>query len=125
MAQNNLANNTYAVPGYYSAGEQQTYQNQENEINVKLGLSKFEKTVVILGLSVVFFLMIALVSQKITLSNQAANLQVTTSALTKVKDSNSILKQEASELQSANRLQKIAKQAGLSLSNKNVRNVSK
>ena len=57
MAQNNLANNTYAVPGYYSAGEQQTYQNQENGINVKL--------------------------------------------------------------------QKIAKQAGLSLSNKNVRNVSK
>lgn len=71
MAQNNLANNTYAVPGYYSAGEQQTYQNQENEINVKLGLSKFEKTVVILGLSVVFFLMIALVSQKIALSNQS------------------------------------------------------
>ena len=125
MAQNNLANSVYATPGYYSAGEQQKQQNPEVKSNVRLGLSKFEKTVVILGCSLVFFLMVGLVGEKIALGNHATDLQVTTNLLGKVKDDNSTLKQEVSELQSGNRLQKIAKQADLSLSNKNVRNVSK
>ncbi|CAI2615948.1 Cell division protein FtsL [Apilactobacillus kunkeei] len=125
MAQNNLANSVYAIPGYYSAGEQQKQQNPEVKSNVRLGLSKFEKTVVILGCSLVFFLMIGLVGEKISLGNHSAELQATTNLLGKVRDDNSTLKQEVSELQSGNRLQKIAKQADLSLSNKNVRNVSK
>lgn len=69
--------------------------------------------------------MVGLVGEKISLGNHATELQVTTNLLGKVKDDNSTLKQEVSELQSGNRLQKIAKQADLSLSNKNVRNVSK
>lgn len=90
-----------------------------------MSLSKFEKTVLIVGSAIVVFLMVGLVGEKISLSNNAAGLQVTTDALNKAKDTNTTYKQEVSELQSGNRLQKIAKEASLSLNNKNVRNVSK
>lgn len=123
MAQNNLANRTYVNPSYQQKNnEEAKYQGQTK---VRMSLSKFEKTVLIVGSAIVVFLMVGLVGEKISLSNNAAGLQVTTDALNKAKDTNTTYKQEVSELQSGNRLQKIAKEASLSLNNKNVRNVSK
>ncbi len=123
MAQNNLANRTYVNPSYQQKNNEEA--NYQGQAKVRMSLSKFEKTVLIVGSAIVVFLMVGLVGEKISLSNNAAGLQVTTDALNKAKDTNTTYKQEVSELQSGNRLQKIAKEASLSLNNKNVRNVSK
>ncbi|AYF92426.1 cell division protein FtsL [Apilactobacillus bombintestini] len=123
MAQNNLANRTYVNPSYQQKNNEEA--NYQGQTKVRMSLSKFEKTVLIVGSAIVVFLMVGLVGEKISLSNNAAGLQVTTDALNKAKDTNTTYKQEVSELQSGNRLQKIAKEASLSLNNKNVRNVSK
>lgn len=123
MAQNNLANRTYVNPSYQQKNNEEA--NYQGQTKVRMSLSKFEKTVLIVGSAIVVFLMVGLVGEKISLSNNAAGLQVTTDALNKAKDANTTYKQEVSELQSGNRLQKIAKEASLSLNNKNVRNVSK
>jgi cell division protein FtsL len=116
MAQSNLANKIYV-------NKQQKIENPQN-ISYKLSVSRLEKTILTVGGIVVFFMMIGLVYEKISLGNNATSLQETTNSLVKVQDSNGNLKQEVSELQSGNRLQKIAKEANLSLTNKNVRNVS-
>lgn len=123
MAQNNLANRTYVNPNYQQKNNEEV--NYQGQTKVRMSLSKFEKTVLIVGSAIIVFLMVGLVGEKISLSNNAAGLQVTTDALNKAKDTNTTYKQEVSELQSGNRLQKIAKEASLSLNNKNVRNVSK
>lgn len=116
MAQSNLANKIYT-------NEKQKIYGPKN-ISYKLSVSRLEKTILTVGSVIVFLMMLGLVYEKISLSNNAANLQETTNSLVKVQDSNGNLKQEVSELQSGNRLQKIAKDANLSLTNKNVRNVS-
>ncbi|MCL0329887.1 cell division protein FtsL [Apilactobacillus xinyiensis] len=125
MAQNNLASKQQEVylPGNQKHNKQKKYNGNVKILSLKF--SKFEKTVVVMGLVFVFAFMIILVSSKVSLGNASNNLHQTISDLNKTHSDNNNLKQQVGELQNSNRLQKIANKNGLSLSNDNVRNVVK
>ncbi|KRO26654.1 hypothetical protein DY78_GL000765 [Lactiplantibacillus fabifermentans DSM 21115] len=74
---------------------------------------------------VVFGLAILLVSTNIAVSNSQSKLSSVQNKVTKVQASNTSAAQQISELSSRTRLNKIAKQYGLSLNNGNIRNVYK
>lgn len=91
----------------------------------RVAFSLFEK-VLCVGLSlVVFGLAIMLVSTNIATSNAQNQLQTVQTKVTKVQAKNTSAAQEISELSSRSRLNKIAKQYGLSLNNGSIRNVYK
>ncbi|UQS85551.1 cell division protein FtsL [Apilactobacillus apisilvae] len=121
MSQNNLARKKYNN-AYSNVSKKPATNNTEK---IHLSLSKFEKSVLFVGTVTIFILMLCLVGAKITLGNYSTGLQSIESSLSKIDNNNTYLRQEIGELQSSNRLQNIAKKSNLSLSNKNVRNVSK
>ncbi|MBU7489331.1 cell division protein FtsL [Lactiplantibacillus pentosus] len=91
----------------------------------RVSFSMFEK-VLCVGLSlVVFSLAIMLVSTNITATNAESELQTVQEKVSKVQAKNTSAAQEISELSSRSRLNKIAKQYGLSLNNGSIRNVYK
>lgn len=91
----------------------------------RVPFSPFEKCLCV-GLSlVVFSLALMLVSTNITIGNSQSQLQTVQAKITKVQASNTSAAQQISELSSRSRLNKIAKQYGLSLNNGNIRNVYK
>ena len=92
----------------------------------RVAFSLFEK-VLCVGLSlVVFGLAIMLVSTNIATSNAQSQLQTVQTKVTKVQAKNTSAEQaKISELSSRSRLNKIAKQYGLSLNNGSIRNVYK
>ena len=91
----------------------------------RVAFSMFEK-VLCVGLSlVVFSLAIMLVSTNITATNAESELQTVQENVSKVQAKNTSAAQEISELSSRSRLNKIAKQYGLSLNNGSIRNVYK
>ncbi|WP_457951234.1 cell division protein FtsL [Lactiplantibacillus pentosus] len=91
----------------------------------RVAFSMFEK-VLCVGLSLlVFSLAIMLVSTNITATNAESELQTVQEKVSKVQAKNTSAAQEISELSSRSRLNKIAKQYGLSLNNGSIRNVYK
>ncbi len=82
------------------------------------------KRLFLIGL-VVFSLAIMLVSTNITATNAESELQTVQEKVSKVQAKNTSAAQEISELSSRSRLNKIAKQYGLSLNNGSIRNVYK
>lgn len=69
--------------------------------------------------------LIGMVASSGAVSSANRNLAIVQNQVDNLGNKNSNLKQEINELTSHNRLQKIANQDGLSLSNQNIRNVSK
>lgn len=91
----------------------------------RVPFSSFEKVLCVGFSLVVFGLAILLVSTNIAVSNSQSKLSSVQTKVTKVQASNTSAAQQISELSSRTRLNKIAKQYGLSLNNGNIRNVYK
>ncbi|MBG1237119.1 cell division protein FtsL [Lactiplantibacillus plantarum subsp. plantarum] len=91
----------------------------------RVAFSLFEKVLCVSLSLVVFGLAIMLVSTNIATSNAQSQLQTVQTKVTKVQAKNTSAAQEISELSSRSRLNKIAKQYGLSLNNGSIRNVYK
>lgn len=69
--------------------------------------------------------LIGVVASSVSVNTANRNLAVMQNKVENINNKNSNLKQEINELTSHGRLQKIANKYGLSLSNQNIRNVSK
>ncbi|AVK63261.1 cell division protein FtsL [Lactobacillus sp. CBA3606] len=91
----------------------------------RIPFSGFEKALCVSFSLIVFALAIALVSVNITIGNAESQLQTIQTKVTKVEASNTSATQQISELSSRTRLNKIAKEFGLSLNNGSIRNVYK
>lgn len=91
----------------------------------RVPFSSFEKVLCVGFSLVVFSLAIMLVSTNIAIGNSQSRLQTVQAKVTKVQASNTSASQQISELSSRSRLNKIAKQYGLSLNSGNIRNVYK
>ncbi|ASG80975.1 cell division protein FtsL [Lactobacillus pentosus] len=128
MAQNGLARELpQQTPGATTPVHKTTTVATPNPAikTQRVAFSMFEK-VLCVGLSlVVFSLAIMLVSTNITATNAESELQTVQEKVSKVQAKNTSAAQEISELSSRSRLNKIAKQYGLSLNNGSIRNVYK
>ncbi|MBU7554922.1 cell division protein FtsL [Pediococcus ethanolidurans] len=129
MAQNNLAE---AFPASKPVKrripdikEGTLYKAKAVAIPKSLPFSKFEKILMTFCGIILTGLMIFVVSGKIALSSAEHDLSSSQAQVTKVTSDNSNLKQEVNQLSSRTRLNKIAKQYGLSLTTQNIRNVNK
>ncbi|MBW1605408.1 cell division protein FtsL [Lactobacillus sp. Sy-1] len=91
----------------------------------KHGISTGEKFLYCSFLAGLIILTLLSIGVKGGLSTAQQNLQNVNQTVDKIHNDNGNLKQEVSELQSSSRLQKIAQEKGLSLSNNNIRNVRK
>lgn len=124
MAQNNLARNLTEEP-QPSVSEPEKVQIKRVSIGKTLKLSSFEKLLIVCGSAMLTVLMLVVVSSKIALSNSQHELQHLDNQIVNVRNNNTNLKQQIGELQSSTRLDKIAHKSGMSLSNANIRNVTK
>jgi len=129
MAQSNLAKEIFqqAEPTYTPAQPVAPVKPAEPKLKAKtrVGFSTFEKALGLTGSLICVALMIVLVSSKIALTNAQHNLQQVDNRISKVQSQNTNYKQQIGALQSSNRLEKIAHDSGMSLSNANIRNVTK
>ncbi len=127
MAQNNLARNlTQEDPKpYVSAPKPKQVSTPQGNPQQRLKLSRFEKLLIVCGSALMTVMMLMVVSSKIALSDAQHNLQHLDNRISTVHNNNTSLQQQIGELQSSTRLQKIAKENGMSLSNGNIRNVTK
>ncbi len=125
MAQNNLARNLVDQPLEKEIPRVKPRVRVRAKAKVRLRVSGLEKAL-ITGCSVVLcILMVAVISSKIALSNSQHSLQQLDNRIERLHNSNTNLRQQMGELQSSSRLQKVAKQNGMSLHNGNIRNVTK
>lgn len=124
MAQNNLAHNLAEQPQPYVSTPDQV-RIKKVSISKALKLSSFEKLLIVCGSAVLTVLMLVVVSSKIALSNSQHELQHLDNQIVNVRNNNTNLTQQIGELQSSTRLDKIAHESGMSLSNANIRNVTK
>ncbi len=129
MAQNNLAE---AFPAHKpikrhvpDLKEDTLHKAKAVVIPKSLPFSKFEKILMTFCGIILTGLMIFVISGKISLSGAEHELSSSQEQVTKVTSNNSNLKQEVNQLSSRSRLNKIAKQYGLSLTTQNIRNVNK
>ncbi|AMV68549.1 Cell division protein FtsL [Pediococcus damnosus] len=129
MAQNNLAE---AFPAHKpikrhvpDLKEGTLHKAKAVVIPKSLPFSKFEKILMTFCGIILTGLMIFVISGKISLSGAEHELSSSQEQVTKVTSNNSNLKQEVNQLSSRSRLNKIAKQYGLSLTTQNIRNVDK
>ncbi|PWG00633.1 cell division protein FtsL [Levilactobacillus bambusae] len=127
MAQNNLAQQ---IPDFQPEPKSRSvvaplHKNQSLTKPEKLPVSKFEKCLMVVCGLVLTVLMISIVSAKIAMSGAQRNLQGMAQEVTTLQGKNSNARQQISELQSKSRLDTVAKQEGLSLSNEKIRNVNK
>ncbi len=126
MAQNNLARNlTQEEPETYVSTPERVKPTPGVQPKQHLKLSAFEKTLIVCGSVILTVLMLMVVSSKIALSNSQHQLQHLDTRITAIHNNNINLQQQIGELQSSSRLQKIAKENGMTLSNGNIRNVTK
>lgn len=126
MAQNNLARNlTSQEEPQINVSAPERAINPGTVAKPHLKLNSFEKLLIVCGSAVLTVLMLLVVSSKIALSESQHQLQHLDSQITRVNSNNTNLQQQVGELQSSSRLQKIAKENGMSLSNGNIRNVTK
>lgn len=126
MAQNNLAREIFqqAEPTY-TPTQPVVPAAPKTQTETKVGISTFEKVLFAVGALVCVAMMIFVVSAKIALTNAQHELQQVDDRISTVHSQNTNYKQQIGELQSSNRLEKIAKDSGMSLSNANIRNVTK
>ncbi|MGM9907125.1 cell division protein FtsL [Limosilactobacillus sp.] len=91
----------------------------------KVAWSPFERSLMVFGSIVTLFLVITLLSTKVTMNSRQHRLQDLQSQITRVKNSNTSTHQEIAELTSQSNLKAAARKYGLSDKISNVRNVNK
>lgn len=91
----------------------------------KVAWSPFERSLLVLGGIVTLFLVITLLSTKVTMNNRQHHLQDLQNQITRVKSANTSARQEIAELTSQSNLKAAAHKYGLSDKISNVRNVNK
>lgn len=91
----------------------------------KVAISKQEARLLAALGAIMMVLMISLVSIKVSITISQQQLQKVNNSIDNVTSKNVDLRQEIGELTSAQRLAKYAKKHDMTLSDKNVRNVSK
>lgn len=110
------------------SNEQETPQpaKQARPVNAsKVAWSPFERSLMVFGSIVTLFLVITLLSTKVTMNSRQHRLQDLQSQITRVKNSNTSTHQEIAELTSQSNLKAAARKYGLSDKISNVRNVNK
>ncbi|MEE6725700.1 cell division protein FtsL [Pediococcus acidilactici] len=129
MAQNNdyagrsrMINEPTSIAG---VGRKELKKAREVLTARQLPLSKFEKFLITFCGFILVGLMLTVVSGKISLSNAQHKLEATQEKTTALSSKNTTMKQEVNQLSDQNRLNKVAKKAGLSLKSENIRNVNK
>lgn len=125
MEQNNLARSFAQAEPKKVVSTPDQVVTKKVRVSQRLNLSVLEKLLIVCGSALLTVLMLVVVSSKIALSNSQHQLQHLDSQTVNVRNDNTNLKQQIGELQSSSRLDKIAKQSGMSLSNHNIRNVTK
>ncbi|WP_057828946.1 cell division protein FtsL [Liquorilactobacillus cacaonum] len=124
MVQNNAARQINAIP---KRKEQEVpiHKTDSKNKSLKVPFSGFEITSAV-ALSVLFMAMtIFLISTKVSLSGAQYELQNLNQKIVNIQNSNVNTKQDISELSSKSRLMKIAQDAGLTMNDNSIRNVSK
>ncbi len=126
MAQNNLA--TQFQPQVLP--EQPTLPLHSHSKQVvskprRLPFSKFEKCLLTVGGVVLIGMMLMLVSATNGVSTAQQHLQDVNTQITSLENKNTSDRQTINELMNRSRLEKVAKQNGMTLSNSKVRNVNK
>ncbi|WP_245617792.1 cell division protein FtsL [Carnobacterium gallinarum] len=91
----------------------------------KAGITRIEKLLVVSVSIVVFALMTFYISQEIMISTLNRTLQDKTVTIANEQNVNENLSQEIQELSRYDRVYEIAKKAGLTMNEANIRNVSK
>lgn len=129
MAQNNdyagrsrMINEPTSIAG---VGKKELKKAREVVTARQLPLSEFEKFLITFCGFILVGLMLTVVSGKISLSNAQHKLEATQEKTTALSSKNTTMKQEVNQLSDQNRLNKVAKKAGLSLNSENIRNVNK
>ncbi|WP_283678888.1 cell division protein FtsL [Lentilactobacillus sp. Marseille-Q4993] len=127
MAQNNLAENMVEEPLRKQSYETTPSYGESTEVETKkwLKCSRFEKLLMGIGGAIAAVMCIFVISSKIALTNSQHQLQQLDNRIVTMHNKNTTLTQQIGELQSSSRLQKIAKNNGMSLNNANIRNVTK
>ncbi|MCH5463138.1 cell division protein FtsL [Lactobacillus sp. LC28-10] len=126
MAQNNLA--TQFQPQAFPEQPTVPLHSPSTQVVTKpkaLPVSKFEKCLCTLGGLILLGMMLMLVSTKIGVSTTQQHLQDVETKITKLENQNTSDRQTINELMNRSRLEKVAKQNGMTLSNSKVRNVNK
>lgn len=91
----------------------------------KVAWSPFERSLVLVGSIVTLFLVITLLSTKVTMNSRQHHLQDLQNQITRVKNSNTSAHQEIAELTSQTNLKAAAHKYGLTDKISNVRNIDK
>lgn len=126
MAQNNLA--TQMDPQAYPEQPAAPLHKQAAQpitVPQHLNVSKFEKCLIAVGSLVVVVMALCLVNTKIGISAAQQRLQDVESKITQFDNKNTNNRQTINELMNRSRLEKIAKQNGMTLRNSKIRNVNK
>lgn len=126
MAQNNLATQfqPQALPKQPTA-PLHSHSKQVVSTPKALPVSKFEKCLLAVGGLILVGMMLLLVNTKIGVSSAQQHLQDVNSQITRLENKNTSDRQTINELMNRSRLEKVAKQNGMTLSNSKVRNVNK
>ncbi|GAK47181.1 cell division protein FtsL [Secundilactobacillus oryzae JCM 18671] len=126
MSQNNLAQDLQSIEPLHVAPQERPLHNPQVKTLPKHSpVSKFEKCLMTLCGFIIAVMMILTINVTISVSTAQHHLQDMQTRVSQLKTSNTSHRQEANELQSRSRLDKIAKANGLVLSNDKIRNVDK
>ncbi|KRM58526.1 cell division protein FtsL [Secundilactobacillus malefermentans] len=126
MSQNSLAEEYQSEVPQPIAPQQRPLHNPRVKVLPKsLPVSKFEKCLMTVCGVVIVVMMIWTINVTIGVSATQHQLQDLQTRVTQLKSDNTNHRQEANELLSRSRLDKIAKKSGLTLSNDKIRNVDK
>lgn len=91
----------------------------------KVAWSPFERLLILVGSIATLFLVITLLSTKVTMNNRQHHLQDLQNQITRVKNSNTSARQEIAELTSQTNLKAAAHKYGLTDKISNVRNIDR
>lgn len=105
--------------------ESEQPRHQPQVANQQVPWSLFERLLVSVCSIVTLFLVITLLSTKVSINNQQHHLQDIQTKISKLSNANTSSQQEIAELTSQEHLKAAAQKYGLSDKNSNVRNINK
>ncbi len=97
---------------------------QPTPVSAKVPVSKFEILLCLVASLVLGWMVVNLISAKITLNAKQEQLQAVQTKVSSVNSSNTSIQQEIAELTSQSHLKKVAQKYGLTDANSSVRNVN-
>ncbi|USS85528.1 hypothetical protein M3M35_02360 [Fructilactobacillus myrtifloralis] len=124
MAQNGLAEQQRTSTYSRKSFQQQRAQRERQEAPGHLRLSPFEKTIMVVGVVLVVFMMVAVVSAKNNLNAAQRSLQTVTTKSSRINQQNQSYQQELDGKQ-MKAIDHVVKQDQLSIADATVRNVSR